>query len=336
MKNSDIKEVFKSFEDFNILVIGDAMIDSYMWGKVNRISPEAPIPIITSTNYENRLGGAANVALNIKSMGATPYLCTVIGDDEKGDILSQRLKIREISSAGLIKNQSRKTTVKTRIISNNQHLLRVDEEESSPLNESLEKELLQLIFTHLEESSIHAIVFEDYDKGVITPFIIEEVTKRANSNGIPILADPKKRNFNYYRNLDLFKPNFRELKEGLNLTIEKGDTQGMVNAIKLLHTEWNNKLVFITLSEMGVFISDGKEHFILPAEVRDIADVSGAGDTLISVASLFLAAGFPPKDIAGIANLAGGLVCEKVGVVPVDKGHLLDELLIRYLNGFLW
>lgn len=312
------------------------MIDSYMWGKVDRISPEAPIPIIASTKYENRLGGAANVALNIKSMGAIPHLCSVIGDDDKGEIFCQRLQSKEINPAGLIRSPERKTTVKTRIISNNHHLLRIDEEESSPINERLEKELLQTIFRCLDEYAINAIVFEDYDKGVITPFIIEEVTRRANTDGIPVLADPKKRNFNHYRNLDLFKPNFRELKEGLNLTIEKGDSEGIANAIKLLHTDWNNKLVFITLSELGVFMSDGTKHYTLPAEVRDIADISGAGDTLISVASLFLAAGFSPKDIAGIANLAGGLVCEKVGVVPIDKEHLLDELLIRYLNGFVW
>jgi len=336
VKSSEIKKVFKSFGDYRILIIGDAMLDAYMWGKVDRISPEAPIPIIASTNLENRLGGAANVALNIKSMGANPYLCSVIGDDDKGEILLQRLEMRGIPSKGIIKNRERKTTVKTRIISNNQHLLRIDEEESSPVGEHLEKDLLQKITGILDGYSIQAVVFEDYDKGVITPFLIEEVTRRAKEKGIPVLADPKKRNFHHYRNVDLFKPNFRELKEGLNLTIDKTDTKGIVDAIKPLHTDWKNKLVFITLSELGVLISDGQKHYSLPAEVRDIADVSGAGDTLIGVSSLFLAAGFSPKDIAGIANLAGGLVCEKVGVVPVDKDDLLEELLIRNINGYLW
>ena len=312
------------------------MIDSYMWGKVDRISSEAPIPIIASTSIENRLGGAANVALNIKSMGATPYLCSVIGEDEKGQVLLERLKVREIDSAGLMMSRERKTTVKTRIISNNQHLLRIDEEETSPIDSQMEMQLLKNISNFLKAKSINAIVFEDYDKGVITKNLIEEVTRQAREKGIPVLADPKKRNFKSYRNIDLFKPNFRELIEGLNLNIEKQDAEGINDAIKILHSEWNNKLVFITLSELGVFISDGKEYHTLPAEVRDIADVSGAGDTLISVASLFLAAGFSPKDIAGIANLAGGLVCEKAGVIPIDKDHLLDEILIRSLNGFSW
>lgn len=312
------------------------MLDAYMWGRVDRISPEAPIPIIASTNYENRLGGAANVALNIRSMGAIPFLCSVIGDDDKGKAFLQRMDERGISSEGIIRAGGRKTTVKTRIISNNQHLLRIDEEETSPIGEDLEKELFVKVSGILDNYSIQAVVFEDYDKGAITPSLIEEVTRRAKEKGIPVLADPKKRNFHHYRNMDLFKPNFRELKEGLNLTIDKADTRSIVRAIQPLHTEWNNRLVFITLSELGVLISDGQAHYTLPAEVRDIADVSGAGDTLIGVSSLFLAAGFSPKDIAGIANLAGGLVCEKVGVVPIDKDELLEELLIRNINGYVW
>lgn len=336
MKSSEIKKIFKSLRDYRILIVGDAMLDAYMWGKVDRISPEAPIPIITSTNYENRLGGAANVALNIRSMGAIPYLCSVIGDDDKGEVFLERLKEKGIPSDGIIQTRGRKTTVKTRIISNNQHLLRIDEEETSPIGEEMEKELVRKVTGILDNQSVQAVVFEDYDKGVITPFLIEEITRRAKEKGIPVLADPKRRNFHHYRNMDLFKPNFRELKEGLNLTIDKANTEGIVRAIRPLHKERNNRLVFITLSELGVLISDGQHHYSLPAEVRDIADVSGAGDTLIAVSSLFLAAGFAPKDIAGIANLAGGLVCEKVGVVPIDKEDLLEELLIRGINGYVW
>ncbi len=312
------------------------MLDAYMWGKVDRISPEAPIPIITSTHYENRLGGAANVALNIKSMGAVPYLCSIIGEDDKGEILYKRLEKRGIPTEGIIKSRDRKTTVKTRIISNNQHLLRIDEEETSPIDEHLENELIEKVSGILNDHTIQAVVFEDYDKGGITPFLIDEITRKAKEKGIPVLADPKRRNFHHYKNIDLFKPNFRELKEGLNLTIDKEDIEGIIQAIKHLHTDWNNKLVFITLGELGVLISDGKKHHSLPAEVRDIADVSGAGDTLIAVSSIFMAAGFSPKDIAGIANLAGGLVCEKVGVVPIDRDDLLEELLIRSIDGYLW
>lgn len=336
MKNSELEKVFESFNEYTILIIGDVMIDSYMWGKVDRISPEAPIPIIAGTKYENRLGGAANVALNIKAMGAKPILCSVIGNDEKGKVFFQRLEFQEIDHEGILVSRERKTTVKTRIISNNQHLLRVDEEEDTPLSKELEDRLIKQILHNLNRLKINAIVFQDYDKGVITPRIIREVTKSAKEAGVPVLADPKKRNFNNYQDLDLFKPNYHELLDGLKLSIEKGDNEGLFNAVKTIHSGKNIDLVLVTLSELGVFISDSNRYFTIPAEVRDIADVSGAGDTLIGIASLFLSAGFPPKEIAGIANLAGGLVCEKVGVVPIDKENLLEEILIRNINGYSW
>lgn len=336
MKSAELKKIFQSFCDYRILVIGDVMIDSYMWGKVDRISPEAPIPIIASTKYENRLGGAANVALNIKSFNAQPLLFSVIGDDDPGIKFLQRLGARDIDPDGIIISSERKTTVKTRIISNNQHLLRVDEEDDRLLSDDLQKQLVKKIIHQIDNQPVNAIIFEDYDKGVITPYVIEEVTKSASSAGIPVLADPKKRNFSNYRDLELFKPNFRELVEGLKLDLKKGDMEGLFNAARMIHSGQNIKLVMVSLSELGVFISDGQKYFTVPAEVRDISDVSGAGDTLISTTSLFLAAGFSPRDIAGIANLAGGLVCEKVGVVPIDKDNLLEELLIRNINGYTW
>ena len=328
VNSTQVRKLFKKFSSCRVLIIGDVMIDSYMFGKVERISPEAPIPIVTSSHKKNRLGGAANVALNIKSLGATPLLCSVIGKDDNANMLLERLEAQGISPEGLIQTKKRKTTVKTRVISQHQHLLRVDEEEDTPLSASLEKRLLEVIYKILSQS-IDAVIFEDYDKGVITPAIIEKTIELANEYNIPVLVDPKKRNYHQYKNIKLFKPNFRELIEGSKTDLEKSDHGRLFTLAKKLHREKNIELVFITLSEAGVFISDGESYSTIPAEIREITDVSGAGDTLIATASLCCAAGLTPFDIASISNLAGGLVCEKSGVVPVNRDDLMEEMLIK-------
>jgi rfaE bifunctional protein kinase chain/domain len=310
------------------MIIGDVMIDSYLWGKVERISPEAPVPVVTGTSEENRLGGAANVALNIQSLGATPILCSVIGNDIRSDIFYELLDNQNITRRGIIIDDSRPTTVKTRIISNHQHLLRVDREIDSPLSPNIEQAFIQNIMSILNANSISAIVFEDYDKGTITPFIIETVVKEANKRNIPTLVDPKKRNFDNFNNITLFKPNYKELCEGLKMDINKTQAESIFKAAGLLHDKYNIKLVMITLSEAGVFISDGTSYRLIPAHIRDIADVSGAGDTVISVASLCLSSGLDPFFTATVSNMAGGLVCEKVGVAPIDREQFRNELML--------
>ncbi len=309
------------------MVIGDVMIDSYMWGNVDRISPEAPVPVVTITHKENRLGGAANVGLNLMSLGAIPILCSVIGTDNMGNEFVKLLKKRKLDNSGIIQSEQRFTTVKTRVISNNQQLLRVDEEISSRLPEEAEQQMILVINEILKNDNIDAIIFQDYDKGNITPVIIEEITEKANELDIPVLVDPKKRNFNHYKNATLFKPNFKELTEGLILDLKKKDLNGIFNATKLLHKSLNAKYVMVTMSEEGIFVSNNKEYHSIPAEVRDIADVSGAGDTVISVACLCLVNGISEENIAAISNIAGGLVCEKVGVVPINRDILFKECL---------
>jgi rfaE bifunctional protein kinase chain/domain len=330
VKNPDLKSIFDSFNQFNILIIGDVMIDSYMWGKVDRISPEAPVPIIMSTKQENRLGGAANVALNVQALGANPILCSVIGKDSKAKTFHNLLKKRNLTSEGILENENRKTTVKTRFISDNHHLLRVDEEMDAELDKETETKFIHKILTILSDKQVNAIIFEDYDKGSITPEIIKSIVDFANKNDIPTLVDPKKRNFSAYKNVTLFKPNFKELIEGSKIDIKKGDFKGIFKASQKLHSELSAKYLLITLSELGVFISHDNSFLTIPAEIRDIADVSGAGDTLIGTASLCLAAGLGSDLIAGISNLAGGLVCEKVGVVPINKDQLFIEVLEKY------
>ena len=327
----EVIELFKKFERQNILIIGDVMIDAYLWGNVDRISPEAPVPIVAVTKRASRLGGAANVALNVKAMGATPILCTVIGQDEKAGTFMELMRKRQMATEGILKSKNRLTTTKFRVIGNNTQMLRVDEEIDNPLTNDDHQIFIHLIKSIIEENKIDGIIFQDYDKGVITPSLIEDINLLAHKNNIPVAVDPKKRNFNNYKNLKLFKPNLKELREGLGTNFENTDTKNLRKAVRMVHDLQGIEIVLATLSEEGVFISrkiDGStyEEHLLPAHVRSIADVSGAGDTVVSLAMLCLAAGLSSKDIAAISNLAGGQVCESVGVVPIDRDKLLKEL----------
>lgn len=315
-------ELFEQVESKKILVVGDVMIDAYLWGSVNRISPEAPVPIISVTKRENRLGGAANVALNLKSLGAVPIICSVIGSDENGELYNSLMNENLLITKGIVRAKRRKTTKKTRVISDGQHLLRVDDEISYSLSIDEENLLINAIKTIVNEEDVAAIVFEDYDKGVISENLINEVTHLAIEQNIPTAVDPKKKNYNLYKNVTLFKPNFKEFVEGAKLELLKADIKGIFENAKLLIKSRDIKYVFVTLSELGVFITDGKKYHLIPAEYRQIVDVSGAGDTVISVATLLLAQGMEMKEIAENANKAGGIVCEKVGVVSITREEL--------------
>lgn len=326
------QDVFKSFNQLKVLIIGDVMIDSYLWGKVDRISPEAPVPIVAVNKKENRLGGAANVAINIQALGATPILCSVIGDDDNSKVFLSLLATQNLSDKGIIHSGHRVTTVKTRVIGHNHQMLRVDEEIDSNVNEEETRLLISKVKELIQEERIDAIIFEDYDKGVITQELIEQITAEANSNKIPTTVDPKKRNFLHYKHVTLFKPNLKELKEGLKIDFDPKDHSALEHAVNSLKTTLDSSMAMVTLSELGVFIQSNTERILIPAHIRNIADVSGAGDTVISVATLCLALGLPAEQIATLANLAGGLVCEKTGVVPIDKDLLLEEALKIYNN----
>ncbi|RIJ49554.1 D-glycero-beta-D-manno-heptose-7-phosphate kinase [Maribellus luteus] len=309
-----------------VIVIGDAMLDTYLWGKVERLSPEAPVPIVSVTKRENRLGGAANVSRNLQALGATPVLFSVVGEDDNGKEFLSLLEKRELTRKGIFVDPSRNTTVKNRIISGGKQIVRVDEESTSSISVAMEKILVNAILKELDENPVNVIVFVDYDKGVVTPSLFNAINKVALERKIPTAVDPKKRNFRNYRDVTLFKPNFKEFVEGTGLQIAKDDLEALKACADRFKKEQNLKLIFITLSELGVFISNGVKEQYYPVVIRDIADVSGAGDTVISVASLAMAAGLPPKIMALMSNLAGGLVCEKLGVVPVDAEQLRKEM----------
>jgi len=321
----DFKKIFNDFSNLNVLIVGDVMLDSYIWGAVERISPEAPVPIVTVKKKDFRLGGAANVALNVSSLGANPILCALIGDDDDGKKLIQRLDDGKISKEGIVVSHHRPTTVKTRIIASGQHVVRVDEESDRVVNAQEESELMQRIEKLLP--SCHVVIFEDYDKGVLNASIIERTVALARKKNIPTVVDPKKRNFLFYKGVTLFKPNMKELREGLKIDVEAGNTTSVGNAVDQLKEKLNAEGVMLTLSEHGVYIDFQNEKIKLPAHAREIADVSGAGDTVVSIAALAVALQMSPRQIASLSNLGGGLVCQHVGVVPINKEELLLEAL---------
>ena len=326
MDNSEINKIFEKFSKMRAIVIGDAMVDTYMWGKVNRISPEAPVPIISVSKRENRLGGAANVSLNLQALGATPILFSVIGNDENGNIFKNLIEKKELSSEGIFIDKHRKTTIKNRIISDGRHIARIDEETTDNIKPDIESILIAAIRKIIINNSVDVIIFVDYDKGVITKTFFETINKLAQEKGIPVAVDPKKRNFLNFKNVSLFKPNFKEFVEGIGLEILKTDLESLKREANKFKKSQQIKLIFITLSELGVFISNGKQKQHFPATVKYITDVSGAGDTVISVASLAMTAGLNQETMALMSNLAGGLVCEKTGVVPINKEQLISEM----------
>lgn len=320
-----IEEQFEAFNSLNILIVGDVMIDRYWTGKVERISPEAPVPVVALEQSESRLGGAANVALNVKALGATPYLCSVIGKDAVGKKLLSLLPKNKISNKQFVVSDTRRTTVKTRILANNQQMLRVDEEDIEDLSEQEANELLRLIRELLDQREIHLILFQDYNKGVLSEYIIREVILESLRRDIPTAVDPKFNNFWSYKRVSLFKPNLKEI--GRQLPFDLGtDKAGLTKATQYINDKLGNRITLITLSDKGLYIDDKqKTDALLPTKIRAIADVCGAGDAVISVAALGLALKMDINTIAQLANIAGGQVCERVGVVAVDKVQLLDE-----------
>lgn len=320
-----MKELFQQFDTLNILIIGDVMIDSYLWGNVERISPEAPVPIVAVVKKENRLGGAANVALNIQALGATPIICSVVGEDNEGEEFIRLLRDQNISDKGILKVHHRPTTVKTRIIGSKQQILRIDLETDECISEDTTLTLFTRIEEILETTKIDAIIFEDYDKGVLTPLLIQRTIELANKKKIITVVDPKHRNFLDYKNVTLFKPNVKELREGLKVELDPRQKGELEQAAGMLRQRIEAEQVMITLSELGVYMDSVNGKRLIPAHIRNISDVSGAGDTVIATATLCLAGGLDEFSAAAVANLAGGLVCEHVGVVPINKELLLKE-----------
>jgi rfaE bifunctional protein kinase chain/domain len=318
-----VSELINGFSRLKVLIIGDLMIDSYTWGKVSRISPEAPVPVVNVIRRESRLGGAGNVVLNIASLGATAVICSVIGDDAPGRELQKIILDANLSTDGLIIEPGRMTTVKERIIAGSQQVVRVDSETENSISLSSQQALL----AHIKDSmsDVDVIIFEDYDKGVLSAELIQSVISMAKENNIPTVVDPKRKNFFAYQGATLFKPNLHELRDGLGLMPTDFDADHLAETVRKFKVSQEFSGVFVTLSERGVYIDFENDQHLIPAHIRQISDVSGAGDTVISIAACVLALGGSTEQIASLANLGGGLVCESLGVVPIDLALLRKE-----------
>ncbi len=320
-------EALHNISNLSALVVGDVMMDAYLFGKVERDSPEAPVPVVLMTGRDERAGGAANVARNVQALGADVHLATVIGNDPAGIRLIELFKARGMGIEGCILSKGRPTTVKTRIIRDEAHMLRVDEETDEEISTELSASLLSSCISILDNKRIDVLIFEDYDKGVLTQTLISGLIGEAKKRNIPVAVDPKLKGFLNYRGVDLFKPNLKELREGL--VQEVNIPEGLPSAIGSLHEKIHPIVSLTTLGNFGMWVhapSEGVVHTHFPCRPSKVIDVSGAGDTVIATAALMLASGASPSQIAETANIAGGLVCEQSGVVTVDLNTLLSEI----------
>lgn len=325
MASTDFEKLFAEFESIKVGVVGDVMLDTYYWGKVERISPEAPVPVVSLDHKDCRLGGAGNVALNLAALGAQTAMISVTGDDDDGMQLKKMYEESGINTSFLLKSKKRVTTSKTRIISRNQQMMRLDNEITKDLEYEDENRLVLAIQNYIAQESPQVIIMEDYNKGVLTELVISKIIGLCKVKNITTSVDPKRKNFFSYRGVDIFKPNLKEVKEGLNLIDDRVDENSLRNIHEALHEKLQHRISFITLSEKGVFYQSGDSAGIIPSHLRRIADVSGAGDTVIAVASLVYAATKDKKLMAEMANIAGGLVCEEVGTAAIRKERLLAE-----------
>ena len=321
----NVGQLFADFSTIKVGVIGDVMLDTYLWGGVERISPEAPVPIVSVTKKEQRIGGAGNVALNLQSLGAEACVISVMGDDEDAMCLTQLFSDSNINTTYSLNSSSRITTNKTRIISRNQQMMRLDAELTNDLAEVEQEVLLSNFRAFIETEAPQLVILEDYNKGVLTETVIQEVVAICKENNVLTAVDPKRKNFFAYKGVDIFKPNLKEVKEALNILFVDAELPLMQEIHELLRLELHHHISLITLSEKGVFYQHGEGANIIPSHIRSIADVSGAGDTVIAVAALVYAVRKNVHLMAEIANIAGGLVCEEVGTAAISKTKLLHE-----------
>ena len=318
-------QLFKDFESVKVGVIGDVMLDTYLWGGVERISPEAPVPVVSVTKKEQRIGGAGNVALNLQSLGAQAYVISVMGDDDDATCLTQLFVDNNIKTEYCLNSARRVTTNKTRIISRNQQMMRLDAEQTNDLTEEDSERLLRNFRAFVEKELPHIVILEDYNKGVLTENIIHEIIAICKEANVLTAVDPKRKNFFSYDGVDIFKPNLKEVKEALNILLTNTEIPVLQDIHQALYQHLHHRISLITLSEKGVFYQHGESANIIPSHIRNVADVSGAGDTVIAVAALVYAVRKNVHLMAEIANIAGGLVCEEVGTAAISKLALLHE-----------
>ncbi|MGH1339331.1 MAG: bifunctional heptose 7-phosphate kinase/heptose 1-phosphate adenyltransferase [Aureispira sp.] len=316
-----------SFNTLNVLVVGDVILDHYLIGKVERISPEAPVPVVLHEEERYCLGGAANVALNIQALGANPHLLSITGQDEGHHQMINLLEESNIKKHYLFSDPTRRTTLKTRVMARQQQLVRYDYENTHDIDEVLQQKIVEKVEQIFLEESIDALILQDYNKGLLTAFLIEKLIALAQKRNITTLADPKKTNFLSYKGIDWFKPNLREINEGLGLSINERtpSVATLKQATEKVQQHLGNSHTLITLGPKGLYATASEKAIWMPTKERAIADVCGAGDTVISVVAVAVAAQLQWETILKLANIGGGQVCERVGVVAVNKQRLLSE-----------
>jgi rfaE bifunctional protein kinase chain/domain len=319
-----LNELFAHFKNKRIAVVGDVMIDRYMWGSVSRISPEAPVPVVEIDSETSRLGGAANVANNIKALGGIPILVGVVGNNVHGHEFREMLEQMDCPTYGIITDVTRPTTIKTRVIAHNQHVVRVDSEDKRDISPEIQQKIIDVLSEHMD--SIDAVIIEDYNKGVIVKELIHSVIELVNAKGKIVTIDPKFNNFFEYQNVTLFKPNKKEAEEAIG---NKFHTEAdVLEAGRLLLEKLHAENILLTRSEKGMSLFERNGDVThIPTVARKIADVSGAGDTVIATLTMLLASGATVKEASAIANYAGGIVCGEVGIVPIDPDVLMRKIL---------
>lgn len=326
MPSQNHAEIFDSFKNLHVAIIGDLILDNYYWGNVERLSPEAPVPVVNIYKKESRLGGAANVARNCIALGAKASLMSVIGNDNDGALLLSLMNESGIDTSLVFRSNKRITTAKTRVMSRSRQMMRLDTETTEELETEDEHKLIDAVLRFLQIQKPDVLIFQDYNKGVLKENVIKKVIEHCNHLKIITAVDPKKQHFFAYQNVDIFKPNLKEICEGLNINIENGNQESLDAADTLLRQQLNHRLSFITLSEKGVYYNNGNHSRVIPSHLRNIADVSGAGDTVIAVASMVYAITKDADRMASYSNIAGGLVCEDIGVVPVNEQKFASEV----------
>jgi rfaE bifunctional protein kinase chain/domain len=325
MNKTELQKVFDEIDNLHVVVVGDVMLDNYWWGNVERISPEAPVPIVSLNRRESRLGGAANVALNCRALGAKVTLASVIGDDSEGNSLIKIANEAGIDTSLTMQSWRRPTTTKTRLLSRNQQMMRIDDEVTDELYTDEEHPFIDAVLKYLQRVKPQVVIFEDYNKGLLKENVIQRIAAHCKEIGIITAVDPKKKNFLAYKGVTIFKPNLKEVREGLNLPVEHVTEKELNEVHSRLTGVLHHDVTFITLSEKGVFYNNGFTSAIIPSHMRNIADVSGAGDTVIATAALVYAVTRDVSLMSEISNLAGGLVCEEVGVISIKKEKLRKE-----------
>lgn len=323
MLKDRFNEITFEFDKKKILVIGDLMLDTYLWGHSERISPEAPVPIVQVNKVEHNLGGAANVALNLSSLGCEVFLIGTIGSDPEGEILKNLLNQSNIDFTPLVEFDSRPTTVKSRIISHDQQVIRTDRELTHDLSDESNKELQGLVSSIIND--VDGIILEDYNKGVLNAGSISKIINLVKDTDKPIYVDPKEKNFDLYKNVRLFKPNLSEFRSLYkeNTSLEKDGFN--------LKKNINADILMITRSAEGVSLFVDSDYYDIPTKARSVHDVSGAGDTVIATFTLSDLCGATPKESVLLSNFAAGRVCEEVGVVPISL-TMLNEMIEHHNN----